>query len=297
MTALFTKIVVPTGFQKKWNANYNPIAFRILQPIFLGSISNIVINFLFHPGSARFPAGEFIIASFLAVPITEMNRYIDMLLDKKIDWIHFPVKRFSSHLLLISFCLLITLNVLGNAYLLITHQGFFSLKEIGVINLVTLCLAIFLTFLNWAVHFYIRWAGAETIVTESVRLVKDLQQKVIQTDNAIELQKGTSKVKVEIKDIRIAKIELGIVRIYSDMGMVGFFPGTLCQLNTLLPTNLFFQVTRDAIIHRDAIKSITSASFGKIEVLIREKKSDSSVYTVSRLKAAAFRKWYNSISA
>ena len=235
MTTPSIKYTIVSAFQKKSNTNFNPILNRILQPVLLGSVSNIVINFILHPDSPVFPVDEFIIACILSVPITELNRYIDNQLEKRINWILFPVRRFSTHLLLISFCLLISLNVLGNVYLWVTQQGFFSWKEVGIINLVTLCLAIFLTFLNWAIHFYIRWTSAETVASASARLVKDLRQKVIQTGNAIEIQKGTYKIKAEIKNIRIAKIELGIVRIYSDTEMIGFFPGTLSQLNTLLP--------------------------------------------------------------
>lgn len=296
MTIPFTKYQLSLPFQKKLIGKFHLNFKRIIEPVFLGSVSNLVINFILNPKSGRFHLDEFFVACILSIPITELNRYIDNQLGKRINWIVSPKKRFSTHLILITSSLLIFLNIGGNTYLWITGQGFFSWQENAIINIVTVCMAIMLTFISWAIHFYSCWIGAETVATESARLIKDLRQQFMQTGGTIEIQKGTSKIKVEIKNIRIAKIELGIVRIYSDVGMVGFFPGTLSQLNTLLPTHLFFQVTRDAIIHREIIKSIASASFGKIEVMVSEKKNDPSFYTVSRPKAAAFRKWYNSIS-
>ena len=87
-----------------------------------------------------------------------------------------------------------------------------------------------------------------------------------------------------------------MVRIYCNYGELGFFQGTLTQLKTLLPDYLFFQVTRKAIINREVIRSISSSTFGKIQLIVNERNNNSSIYTVSRPKAAAFRKWYNSNS-
>ena len=120
---------------------------------------------------------EFITACILSIPITELNRYIDKQLEIRINWIVYPKKRFATHLALISLSLLIALNVLGNIYLLITQKGFFSWKEAGIINLVSLGMAIMLTFFNWAVHFYFRWIGAENLASENARLFKKTLNK------------------------------------------------------------------------------------------------------------------------
>jgi DNA-binding LytR/AlgR family response regulator len=154
-----------------------------------------------------------------------------------------------------------------------------------------------LTFFNWSVHFYFRWIGAENMASENARLVNDLKQKITQPLRAIDIYKGTSKIKVEPKNILIAKIDFGIVRIYCSNGESGSFQGTLTQLKTLLPTYFFFQVTRDTIVHREVIKSFSSSTFGKIQLIVNERNNTPSSYTVSRPKASVFRKWYNSNSA
>jgi hypothetical protein len=270
---------------------------RILEPIFLGSLSNIIVNFIFNPQSFTFSLDEFAVAVILSIPLTELNWYIDRKLERKISWIERPQQRFGIHLLLISSGLLISLNVLGNTYMWITQQGFFSWKEIVVINLVTLCLAILLTVINWLFHFYFRWKSAEVNTQSAFRMVDDLRQKVVLGNQYIELQKGTSRIKVESKIICVARIEFGTVRVYSNKGVAGIFAGTLSQLYALLPGHLYFQVTRDTILHRDLIRTITSSTFGKIELTIDESIDAPTSYTVSRTRASAFRRWFNSNSA
>ncbi|HEY5751205.1 MAG TPA: LytTR family transcriptional regulator DNA-binding domain-containing protein [Chryseolinea sp.] len=270
---------------------------RILEPVFLGCAANLVINFLFNPNTFEFVPDEFIAACVLAVPITEWNRYIDRRLEKKIAWLENPRKRLAMHFLLISVCLLISLNVFGNGYMWITQKGFFSGKQLLIINLVTLCLAVVLTWMKWAMHFYSHWVRAENKVFASEKMIDDLRTRMAGPAQYIEIQKGVSKIKVEIQAIRMARIAFGTVRLYSIQGESGVFMGTLGQLSARLPDYLFFQVTRDAILHRDVIKSIATSTFGKILLTISEPYAEGANFTVSRPKAAAFRKWYHSSSA
>lgn len=265
---------------------------RIFEPILLGSISNIIVNYIFDPYSSSFPFDEFITASILCIPITELNRYIDKRLESKTNWIKQPLKRFASHLALITLSLLIIINVFGNAYLLVTKIGLFSFKETIIINLVTLVMALFLTFFNWAVYFYFRWIGAENIASENARFADELKPFIVKPVPMILIQKGTRKVRIEPQNICYAKIDLGIVRIYCFDGLSGIFQYSLAQLQTMLPEFLFFRITRDVIIHRDAIKSISSSTFGKIQVVTIDRNNINSTYNVSRPKAASFRKWY-----
>ena len=268
---------------------------RILEPVLLGCTANVAINFLFNPNAFEIIPSEFITACILSIPITEGNGYIDRRLEKKITWLENPRRRLITHFLLVSLLLLILLNMLGNGYLWIAQKGFFSWKELLIINLVTLCLAMTLTLIKWGAHFYSRWVGAESKALASAKLVDDLKMSITKSTQSIEIQKGVSKIKIEIQAIRMARIAFGTVRLYSSNGECGVFPGTLSQLSAQLPAYLFFQVTRDAILHREMISSISTSAFGKIQLTIKQ--PHDSGLTVSRPKAAAFRKWYNSNSA
>ena len=260
----------------------------------LGSVANVVVNFIFTPDSNHLDIDEFFIASILFIPITELNRFIDKQLERKIKWLEYPKKRIATHLLILTLCLLISLNILGNAYMFIFENGFFTLKETVIINLVSLGVTILLTFVNWAVHFYFRWIGAENIAFENASLVKDLRKIITQPILTTEIQKGPKKINIVLKNIHYAKIDYGAVRIYCNDGESGFFTGSLSQLEALLPNYLFFRITRDAIIHREAIKSISSSTFGKIQLIVKEKNNTHTTYNVSRPKASTFRKWYYS---
>jgi len=269
-------------------------SLRILEPIFLGCTANVVINFLFNPNTFEALPGEFIVACILSIPITEGNRYIDHRLEKKITWLGNPRRRLVTHFFLIALLLLVLLNILGNGYLWITQNGFFSWKELLVINLVTLCLAMALTLLKWGSFFYSRWVRAESRASVSAKMADDLRRSIAGSAQSIEIQKGVSKIRIEVQAIRMARIAFGTVRLYSDNGECGVYPGTLSQLSAQLPGFWFFQVTRDAILHREMISSISTSTFGKIQLTIKPPLD--SGFTVSRPKAAAFRKWYNSNS-
>jgi hypothetical protein len=281
---------------KKTSVRFNQLLMLILEPVLLGIASNIVVGFIFNPDGDKFILEEFIAAIILSVPITMLNRYIDRRLERKVRWAEHPLQRCIIHFLILSLCLIILLNTLGAAYMQITQKGFFSLEENLIINLVTLCLAVLLTFIKWGIHFYQRWIFAENNASASEQIIADLKRKLIQPIDLIEIQKGTSKLKIKAQTVRIAKIEFGIVRIYSDTGPYGIFPGTLSQLSTLLPEHLFFQAGRDAILHKQTIQSISSSTFGKIQVKLLENYRQEEGFIISRPKAAAFRKWFNSIS-
>ncbi|MFM7857278.1 MAG: LytTR family transcriptional regulator DNA-binding domain-containing protein [Flammeovirgaceae bacterium] len=239
---------------------------------------------------------ELLEAWLLSIPITEMNRVIERQLEKRVHWKENPSKRFLSHFLLLSICLIIILNIIGNAYLWVTKKGFFSGKQMAVINAVTFVLAIFLTFITWAISFYKNWLIADRNAQQATKLAYELQQKIVQAEQFIEAQKGNARIRIQAQIIRLAKIESGIVRIYTAEGDNGIFNGSLAQLSNLLPNYLFFQVSRDALLHKDVIQKVTSSSFGKIELTITTGYGGDSSFTVSRPKAAAFRKWYHSNS-
>jgi hypothetical protein len=258
-------------------------------------LANVLITYIFNPHSVIFFIEEFVVACVLSIPITELNRIIDRKLEAKISWTEFPKSRFTTHLVLISLSLIVSLNTIGTAYMWITQKGFFSVQELIIINAVTLLLAILLTMVKWSSYFYLHWIKAEARVTVSQQIANTLKQQLLSTNSFIEVQKGATKSRFEISDIRIIKIEFGTVRVHSIMGEKAVFSGTLSELNDVLPNHLFFQVTRDSIIHRDAIKSTTSSSYGKIQLTVSDG-DDQFIFTVSRLKAATFRKWYYSSS-
>lgn len=271
----------------------SPLLRRLTEPLVLGTISNVVINALFNPRAIEWNLGEFFVAWLLAFPITELNRYIDLRLDDSISWSSQPGRRFLWHFIILSASLVALLNVLGNLYLWVSGMGFFSVNEYLIVNLVTLVLAFLLATVRWAFQFYRRWLTAETEVVVASRLAEELKQGLVRLDENLALQRGTSTVYIPIRTIRLARIESGVVRVYMETGEWFVFSGTLGSLMKLLPPPVFFQVSRDAIVRREAIRKMTSGSFGKVELTVE---AGGDAVVVSRPKAAAFRRWYHSNS-
>lgn len=269
---------------------------RVLEPILFGCVSNLLITYIFSKGPVEFILEEFFVACLLAIPIVEVNKFIDRKLDKKLSWTVNAKNRFVTHLVLISISLVLLLNIIGSSYMWLSGKGFFTLREYIIINLVTLSLAFLLTSIRWGVFFYANWVEAESRVSTHQRIADDLRTQITLSDNLLEVQRGATKIQLKVTDIRLAKIEFGTVRIYSSPGEVAVFSGSLAELNMQLPEPLFFQVSRDAILHREAIERVTPSTYGKVQVHTKVA-AESDMFIVSRLKASSFRRWYNGNSA
>jgi len=59
-------------------------AWRIIEPIVLDSLVDVIINYIFNPINSDFELKELIVACLFAIPITEINHKIDTSLEKKL---------------------------------------------------------------------------------------------------------------------------------------------------------------------------------------------------------------------
>ena len=271
--------------------------WRVIEPIILGSTANILVNYIFKPNAPYFILEEFIFAFVFAIIVTEINHKINISLDKKFSWTQNFSKRFRYHLAYLSLFLLFILNVIGNLYLWILGDGFYTFKEMLVINLSVFIIALFLTILKWAIHFYQNWRKTEYFLKDSTQKLHNLKSEIDKSTQLIELQRGSSFFKINLVDIKYAKIEHGVVWVYFEDTNKAVFQGTLNNLMQLLPEYLFFQLTRNLITHRERIFSISSSTYGKIDVKLKGDVFEQTVIIVSRPKAASFRKWFNSNSS
>ena len=269
---------------------------RIIEPLLLGSIANITINYIFNPNNPDFIVKEFVVAFLFAIVITEINRELNIRMEKKYSWTNSFGKRFMYHLAYLTIFLLLVLNILGNAYMWMVGDSFHDLSEMLIINVSVLILAVLLTTQKWAIHFYQSWRNTENHLRNSNQKLDVLQLEIEKSSVQIELTKGSNLYKVNVEDIQYAKIEHGIVWVRSNLEKEAIFNGTLGSLYELLPEYSFFQITRNIIVHRDSILVIASSDYGKIEIKLKEELSDENPITVSRLKASLFRKWYHSSS-
>ncbi|MEP5611168.1 MAG: LytTR family transcriptional regulator DNA-binding domain-containing protein [Cyclobacteriaceae bacterium] len=266
---------------------------RVLQPILLGAIANIIVNYIFNPDDPDFILSEFVAAILLFIPITEINHAIDRGLEKRFSWIKSLPKRLVSHLILLLLSIVFILNVVGNLYLWLRGDGFYTWQEYLIINSVAFVLSLLLTGVTWMSFYFKRWKLAEMHLTQSESNLDKIRSEIV-LDQLITMSQGKTEIKVRPEEIKSATSKFGIVRISLDENKSGIFKGTLTDLLKLLPTYYYFLATRSNIIHRDSVRSVSSSSYGKIVVEIKDDQHSDYELIISRQKASTFRKWYNS---
>ncbi len=67
---------------------------------------------------------------------------------------------------------------------------------------------------------------------------------------------------------------------------------SLDKLEDELPTDLFFRLNRQFILHRQQVTGFKRADYGKLVVILKGSELLPSEITVSRIKAAAFKGWF-----
>ncbi len=273
--------------------NYN----RTLQPILLGTITNILVNYIFDPTNPDFLWDEFLAAIILVIPLTEMNYFIDLRLEKKYDWIDSFKERLGLHLLFLLGASILTLNILGNIYVYLKGDDFYSWREYIIINFVAFTLTVFLTGLSWMAFYFKRWKEAELNLQLSNKSLSDMQKKLKVSTPTIQLLKGSKKIMIPANEIIAANIIQGVVRVQTRLNGSALHQGSLVEFKKLLPNSLFFMASRNSIVHRDSILAFKSSSFGKIEIELKNIADPHKNITVSRQRASNFRKWFNTTPA
>ncbi|MTI41168.1 LytTR family DNA-binding domain-containing protein [Fulvivirga lutimaris] len=267
------------------------IVWRVINPILVGCTANFLINFVFNPQNPASSLKEYLTAIIFSAFITELNHFIDLRLSLKYNWIVYPLKRFLFNLLFLVLALLFVINIIGLGYMWIIENDYFNWHQLLIINLITFFISLVFTIINWTSFFFKNWRASEIVLSESQTKLNSLITKVEKADEIIHLQKGNSKYAVRVADVREARSEHGVVKVYRQDHEHFIYDGSLSELSGLLPDDWFFSIGRNRIVHRESIIRITSSTYGKILISIVGSKEE---ITVSRLKASKFRKWYYS---
>ena len=261
----------------------------------LGSVANILINIAFDPLNFYhwWAWSEFAVAIFFCGIITETNRLLEKKIEQRYSWTLYPIKRFFSNLFLLTLTVVFVITFLGNLYLILIGDSFYNWAEMMIINLLTFFVALLLTIFKWTLHFFQNWKNTQVDLAESNRRLVDLHSGIQKMDQNLVFQKGSKDVILRIKNIRIALLEFGILKVYTKDGDFYIFQGSISKLGALLPDHFFFPVSRTMIIHRDSVLSLAPSTYGKILVEVQHVPDQVLKTTVSRLKAASFRSWYH----
>ncbi|WP_298753957.1 LytTR family transcriptional regulator DNA-binding domain-containing protein [uncultured Psychroserpens sp.] len=267
---------------------------RILEPLILGILANILINLCFNPKHPDFIFKEFLVAIVFATIITELTRYVSNKLDKKLNW----SSNFKLHLLLnfivLSALLLLIINGIGNLYIYFSGDTFHTLDETLLINLIVLSIVLISSLIKWCFFLYNKWVLINKKLNNNLNENLKLKSLIVKSSKEIELVKGNFIIHAPVSKIRYAIIESGVINVYNTNKKLGSFNGSLTYLESQLPECDFFKLSRHLITHKEGIKKIRSSTYGKIEIELNNELIDHTIVTVSRLKAAKFRQWYSS---
>lgn len=105
---------------------------------------------------------------------------------------------------------------------------------------------------------------------------------------------GRSNLKFKPAEILGFWVEDGYVSVCHRDGKRYLTNDSLDKLEKHLPSERFFRLNRQYLIHKDLVNGFRRGDNGKLEVLISETNIFPSVIPVSRLKASSFREWFDS---
>lgn len=146
------------------------------------------------------------------------------------------------------------------------------------------------------IYFYRQWQLAEKGKQQNLLLLQE-QKKMRQEENRIQ-QEGFS-VKLGKKDMNLAFDAIRAIYVDGDYtvtcdmdGKKYFMEHSLDKLEKTVPSKWFFRINRQYILHRQSIAGFERIENGKLNVLVKPADTLPSLIVISRLRAPAFKEWF-----
>lgn len=131
-------------------------------------------------------------------------------------------------------------------------------------------------------HYYNLWKRAEE---------KFLLNNRIKTEGLM-VRVGKQEVKLNFESILGFYVDGEYVVACDLSGKKYYLDQSLDKLEDGLPSDFFFRLNRQFIVHRQQITGFKRADYGKLIVQLKSSEYFPSEITVSRIKAAAFKDWF-----
>lgn len=146
------------------------------------------------------------------------------------------------------------------------------------------------------IYFYRQWQKAEQEKQQHLQLLEE-QTRLRQEESRIR-QNGFT-VKLGKKDIHLSFDEIWAIVVEGDytitfdnQGKKYFLDSSLDKLEKAMPPEWFFRINRQYILHRQCIAGFERIENGKLNVLLKAIEPLPPVIVISRLRAAAFKEWF-----
>jgi DNA-binding LytR/AlgR family response regulator len=131
-------------------------------------------------------------------------------------------------------------------------------------------------------HFYFEWQ----------RLAKAHKEEQKLEQKGLIVKSGKQDILLQFEEIAGCYVDNDYAVLSNRSDRKFFLDQSLDKLEKQLPTQQFFRLNRQYIVHRDLIAGFERADNGKINVLLNGSANLPPSITVSRLKAPGFKEWF-----
>ncbi len=258
--------------------------WRWVSVLLLGISSNLLINiildFKYQRSLVSFSLEEYFNAIIASIFLLEGTRWIIRILDNKLPWSVGVRRRLMTQLSLQLLFIIATLNALVISVTYFFYGGFYGFGDLMVINISVVSLVFLFTLIDTGIFFFSKWKTAS-----NQKDTPRVEQKTIQ------LSVGKTQHLITAGDIRCAIGQSGLVVIVTKEGRRLPYSQSLDALMTKLDPQLFFRANRQTILTHGIVQSMKALEYGKIQVSLLPDNGHPSEVTISRTRAAEFRKW------
>lgn len=254
-----------------------------LSILLLGISANLLINavldYKYQRPLISFSLEEYINAIIGAYVFLKGTRWVARKLDKRVPWVAGVRKRLLLQLTLQLLYIIVSLNTLLVSITYFFYGGFYAWDELALINVCVVSLTFFFSSIDSGIYFFNNWK------------ILSGKKKGAESVKPLQISLGKVQYLIEQNSIQLAiSIDATSYVITSD-GRKLLYPKSLDALISKLESSHFFRANRQVIVSRTIVKAIKSLEHGKVEVNLMPVPGAPVSITVSRIKAAEFRKW------
>jgi LytTr DNA-binding domain len=209
-------------------------------------------------------------------------RSIIIYLDKKIPYTDRPLKRILIQLVLTTFVGLTIIISLTELVSWIVKGRFapvsFYLFDIFIFVIWFLVInGIYI-----GMHYFDEWSRSEAIRKE---------EKKVRT-GGFTVKHGNQNLLVAFPEILGFNVENGYTVLHTTDNRKYYLDKSLDKIESSLPSELFFRLNRQFILHRNALAGFKRKGDGKLDVMVKATGNFPAVIPVSRTRAVEFKNWF-----
>lgn len=146
------------------------------------------------------------------------------------------------------------------------------------------------------IYFYRQWQLAEQEKQQNLLLLQE-QTKMRQEENRIRqegfvVKLGKKDISLAFDAIRAIYVDGGYTITCDLEGKKYFLDQSLDKVEKTVPAEFFFRINRQYILHRQAIAGFERIENGKLNVLLKPVEILPLTIVISRLRASAFKEWF-----